>query len=341
MNMQNWMERVIYGPKKPFPLLSYPCVQYLYVTVKELVCSSTHQAIGMKMIADHYDMLASTAYMDLSVEAEAFGAFTVYGADEVPTIICKLISTEEEADALEIPPVGAGRTGTCLEAIRKAIILINDRPIFGGCIGPFSLAGRLLNVNDIMVDCYEEPDMVHKVLEKATTFIINYLLEIKKAGADGAIMAEPLAGILSPDLMGEFSSKYVRRIVEAVQDKHFLLIYHNCGSAINHQIPQLMETGCKAFHFGESADMTLMLENLPKDYLILGNISPSNGFNNNTPEGINLMTRRLLEKCGKHKNFVISSGCDIPPNTDLDNISSFFDTVESHYYMQHLWDLVG
>ena len=62
MNMYNWMERVIYGPKKPFPLLSYPCVQYLYVTVKELVCSSAHQAIGMKMIADHYDMLASTAY---------------------------------------------------------------------------------------------------------------------------------------------------------------------------------------------------------------------------------------------------------------------------------------
>lgn len=339
--MYNWMERVIYGPKKPFPLLSYPCVQYLYVTVKELVCSSAHQAIGMKMIADHYDMLASTAYMDLSVEAEAFGAFTVYGVDDIPTIIGKLISDEEEADALEIPPVGAGRTGTNIDAIRKSLMLINDRPVFAGCIGPFSLAGRLLNVNDIMIDCYEEPEMVHKVLEKATTFIINYLQELKKAGAHGAIMAEPLAGILSPDLMSEFSSTYVRRIVETVQDKHFLLIYHNCGSAINHQVTQLMETGCRAFHFGESADMTMMLEKLPKDYLILGNISPSNGFNNNTPEGINLMTRRLLEQCGHHKNFVISSGCDIPPNTDLDTISSFFDTVESHYYMQHLWDMVG
>ena len=341
MNMYNWMERVIYGPTKPFPLLSYPCVQYLYVTVKELVCSSAHQAIGMKMIADHYDMLASTAYMDLSVEAEAFGAFTVYGVDEIPTIIGKLIGNEEEADALEIPPVGAGRTGTNIDAIRKSLMLINDRPVFAGCIGPFSLAGRLLNVNDIMIDCYEEPEMVHKVLEKATTFIINYLQELKKAGAHGAIMAEPLAGILSPDLMSEFSSSYVRRIVETIQDKHFLLIYHNCGSAINHQVTQLMETGCKAFHFGESADMTMMLEKLPKDYLILGNISPSNGFNNNTPEGINLMTRRLLEQCGHHKNFVISSGCDIPPNTDLDTISSFFDTVESHYYMQHLWDMVG
>ncbi|HIS80641.1 MAG TPA: uroporphyrinogen decarboxylase family protein [Candidatus Scatomonas merdavium] len=341
MNMDNWMERVIYGPKKPFPLLSYPCVQYLYVTVKELVCSSTYQAMGMKMIADNFDMLASTAYMDLSVEAEAFGAFTVYGADEVPTIIGKLISTEEEADALQVPEVGAGRTGTCIEAIHKAMTVINDRPVFAGCIGPFSLAGRLLNVNDIMVDCYEEPEMVHKVLEKATAFIISYLKELKKAGAHGAIMAEPLAGILSPDLMSEFSSTYVRKIVEAVQDKYFLLIYHNCGSAINHQVEQLMETGCKAFHFGESADMPMMLEKLPKDYLVLGNISPSNGFNNKTPEELNLMTRRLLEQCGTHKNFVVSSGCDVPPNTDMDNINEFFKTVEAFYYRQHLWDMLG
>ena len=56
---------------------------------------------------------------------------------------------------------------------------------------------------------------------------------------------------------------------------------------------------------------------------------------------LDVYKRQLLEQCGHHKNFVISSGCDIPPNTDLDTISSFFDTVESHYYMQHLWDMVG
>lgn len=114
-----------------------------------------------------------------------------------------------------------------------------------------------------------------------------------------------------------------------------------CGSAVNRLIPQLMETGCRAFHFGESADMALMLEKLPGDYLILGNISPSAGFNNNTPDGIDLMTRGLLERCRDHRNFVPSSGCDIPPGTDLDNISAFFDTVDAYYYRQHLFDMVG
>ena len=157
MNMYNWVQKMIYGEKKALPILSYPSVQLLYVTTKELVCDSRYQAMGMRLIADRYNMPAALAYMDLSVEAEAFGAHAVYAVDEVPTIIGTLISTEEEANALQVPPVGAGRTGVCVEAIRKALILINDRPIIAGCIGPFSLAGRLLNVNDIMVDCYDEP----------------------------------------------------------------------------------------------------------------------------------------------------------------------------------------
>ena len=63
MNMYKWIDTQIYQDnKKPFPLLSYPSVQMLYVTVKELVNDSTLQALGMKMIADAYDMPASTAY---------------------------------------------------------------------------------------------------------------------------------------------------------------------------------------------------------------------------------------------------------------------------------------
>jgi len=340
MNMYNWVQKMIYGEKKALPILSYPSVQLLYVTTKELVCDSRYQAMGMRLIADRYNMPAALAYMDLSVEAEAFGAHTVYAADEVPTIIGTLISSEEEADALQVPSVGAGRTGVCVDAIRKALILINDRPIIAGCIGPFSLAGRLLNVNDIMVDCYDEPEKVHKVLEKATEFILKYIEALKDAGAHAVMMAEPLAGLLSPPLMSEFSSSYVRRIVDAVQDKHFIVIYHNCGSAINNLVEPMLETGCIAYHFGESADMKHMLEKIPSNYLVMGNISPSSVFNNASKRSMRLATTRLLDQCRDYPNFVASSGCDIPPYTDLDDIDTFFETVQSFYYRENLWDMI-
>ena len=45
-------------------------------------------------------------------------------------------------------------------------------------------------------------------------------------------MSEPLAGLLSPQLIDEFSTDYVREIVSALQDKNFIFIYHNCGNAV-------------------------------------------------------------------------------------------------------------
>ena len=342
MNMYNWLEQQIYAErKKALPILTFPAVQFLYITVRELVADPNHQAIGMRCIADNYDMPAAMGYMDLSVEAEAFGAHTVYSADEVPTIIGRLLSSEEDVEALKIPEIGAGRTGSNIEAIKKSRILVKDRPIIAQCIGPFSLAGRLMNVNDIMLHCYEEPELVHKVLRKATDFIVKYASEYKQIGADGIIIAEPLAGLLSPQLIEEFSTKYVREIVESVQDRHFITIYHNCGNAVPHLLDSIVEIGCYAFHFGDSVNMREMLERIPRNYLVMGNISPAKIFNSGTTEQVRLDTLRLLHNCGGYDNFLISSGCDIPPNVDLDNVETFLNTVDGFYYRKSLRNAIS
>ncbi len=342
MNMYNWIEQIIYTErKKALPIISFPAVQYLYVTVRELVADSNHMAIGIRSIADHFDMPAALSYMDLSVEAEAFGAYTVYGADDVPTIIGKLISNRDDAEALKVPEVGAGRTGVNIEAIRKAKMLVNDRPVISQCIGPFSLAGRLMNVNEVMMHCYEEPEMVNVILRKATDFIIAYAMALKKIGANGLILAEPLAGLLSPPLIKEFSTSYVYEIVSAVQDKHFIVIYHNCGNAVPHLLNSIMDTGCYAFHFGDSVDIRSMLEKVPRNYLVMGNISPSKVFKVKTTEEVRLETLKLLNKCGMFNNFVISSGCDLPPDVDLDNVETFFKTSDGFYYRQSLRNAIA
>lgn len=62
---------------------------------------------------------------------------------------------------------------------------------------------------------------------------VNYLSNLfKLAGSNGIIIAEPATGLLSPAQCDEFSSQYVKRIVEAVQDDYFLVILHNCGNTV-------------------------------------------------------------------------------------------------------------
>lgn len=332
MDMKKWVQEVIDSPvKKAVPVLSFPCVQLLGVGVKDLIMSSDLQAKGMKMIADRLNTSASVSMMDLSVEAEAFGSQVRFSDDEVPTVIGSIINDEEDAEQLQIPEIGAGRTGLYIEAIEKACKLITDRPILAGVIGPFTLAGRLMDVSEIMYFCFDEPDMVHTVLNKVTDYLIDYMKAYKAVGAHGVVVAEPLAGLLTPALNEEFSAEYMKRIVDEIQTDDFIVVYHNCGDAAVHMIDDIAYMGAAAYHFGNTIDMVKMLEGLPTDALVMGNIDPASQFCNGTTESIKKDTMKLLEACHMYPNFVISSGCDIPPMSNWDNIDAFFETVDAFY----------
>ncbi len=330
-DMRQWLADCKANPiKKAMPILSFPGIQLIGCTVEEVVQSGELQAKCMRAIADRFDTGAAFSLMDLSVEAEAFGSKVHYNEDEVPTINEALVHDEEEADALEVPAVGAGRTKECVKGIERACELITDRPVLAGMIGPYSLAGRLLDMTEIMILCYEEPEMVETVLEKATEFLIAYAKAFKEAGANGIAMAEPAAGLLSPSLIEEFSTPYVQRIREAVEDDNFLVIYHNCGN-IEPLMNKMEEVDAYAYSFGNAIDIEKALQALPKDRLIMGNIDPAGTLRNGTPESIYQETYALLERCGKYDNFVIASGCDIPPMTSMENLQAFFDAAAAYY----------
>ena len=332
MNMSQWREAVLASDvKKPLPVLSYPGIQKLGVTVRELIGDSTLMADCMAAVAKELDLLASVSFMDLSVEAECFGGKTIVTDYEVPTIGAPIVATVEEAEKLSVPDVRSGRTGICLEAIEKAKALIKDRPVFAGCIGPFSLTGRLAGVSETMIYCYEEPELLEPLLQKSADFITAYIKEFKKLGADGVFLCEPLAGMISPEHEAEFSAPYVKKIAEAVQDESFIIIYHNCGNFTYKMTESISNNGCKAFHFGNAVDLKIMLEAFPPDALVLGNISPSERFLSGTPDDMTAAVAALLEKCGGYRNFIPSSGCDIPPKASWDNIRAFVGAVQSYY----------
>lgn len=332
MNMKQWVKDVIAAPKKKaVPVLSFPAIQLMDISVKDLISDSDLQAKGMKAVADRVDSGASVSLMDLSLEAECFGSEIHFSDDEVPTVVGAVIEEEEDADALEVPAIGAGRTQIYIDAIEKAVEMITDRPVFAGVIGPFSLAGRLMDVSEAMIYCYEEPDMVHTVLEKVTEFITEYILAYKKVGAHGVVMAEPLAGLLSPALAEEFSSDYVKKIVDAVQDDNFIVIYHNCGNCTIQMIDSILATGAPVLHFGNAIAMDEMMEKIPADVIAMGNVDPAGQLRNGTPESVKASTKEVMEKCCKYPNFVISTGCDVPPMSKWENIDAFFEAVEEFY----------
>lgn len=329
--MDEWLKQIrIKKNKRAMPVLTFPAIQLLNTSVEKLISDSNLQSEALKLINQRCHPLAIMGFMDLSVEAEAFGANIRFSEDEVPTVVGSIIKSEEDVINLKVPKVGTKRTQIYLDAMKKAKQEIKDCPVFAGCIGPFSLAGRLLGVSEAMISCYDEPEMVHLVLKKATEFLINYLQAYKDLGIDGVFIAEPLAGILSPNLCDEFSSRYVKEIVSALDDDSFLVAYHNCGNNTLKMVDTILSTGCRLYHFGNAISIEQMLKLMPKDVMVMGNIDPVS-LKDASKEDVIAATNALLEAVGDVDNFVISSGCDIPPFAKWENIDAFMKTAQEYY----------
>ncbi|PKN53606.1 MAG: methylcobamide--CoM methyltransferase [Deltaproteobacteria bacterium HGW-Deltaproteobacteria-13] len=326
-NMQHWVQEILDSRKRmAFPLMPYIGLELTKKKVLDVVKNGRCQGECIKAVASKYPSAASITIMDLSVEAEAFGSTIRFAENEVPTAVGVLVNDADAAQALEVPRIGSKRTGEYLHAAALAADLVTDRPVFGCHIGPFSLAARLCGMTEIMVKIRKEPEMIHTVLDKCTDFLVEYAKAYKDTGISGIVIAEPAAGLISPAQCETFSSKYVARIVSTVQDENFMVILHNCGNTTK-LVPAILKTGAMGIHFGNAVDMVQIMPQVPVSVIAFGNINPVL-FRNGSAAEIKEKTAELLHAMERYPNFVISSGCDIPPGTPFENINAFFKALD-------------
>jgi len=329
-NMKQWVADVIRQKEVlAVPVMTHPGIEQNKHTVREAVSDGRVHAEAVVWLTQHYPSAAACTIMDLTTEAEAFGAEIAFSDIAVPAVSSRLLPDAESIYRLQVPALSAGRIPAYLKANLLAARAISDRPLFAGCIGPFSLAGRLYDMSEIMVLIYENPDAAHTLLQKCTDFILKYCMALKQTGANGVVMAEPAAGLMSNDDCKTFSSQYVKHIVEAVQDDNFIVVLHNCGNT-GHCTEAMVSTGAMAYHFGNKCRMEEVIREVPSTALAMGNIDPVSVFKDGIPSQMRTAVIDLLEKTKNYPNFVLSSGCDTPPHTPLHNIDAFFKALDEY-----------
>jgi uroporphyrinogen decarboxylase len=324
VNMKEWKEQALSSKKRlAIPIMTHPGIDLIGKRVIDAVTNGHVHSDAILALNERYPAAAATIIMDLTVEAEAFGSAILFSDHEVPSVSGRLVGDIDEVERLKVPGMNAGRIQQYLLATSLASRNIASKPVFAGCIGPFSLAGRLFDMTEIMTAAYIEPDTILMLLEKCTKFLIEYVKELKQSGANGIIMAEPAAGLLTPDMCQQFSSDFIKTIVDLVQDDSFLFILHNCGNT-GHVTQQMINTGAGGLHFGNKIDMVQVCNEVPSDILVLGNLDPVADFKMASPSQMRERTISLLEKTSEFINFVLSSGCDTPPQVPIENIEAFY-----------------
>jgi uroporphyrinogen decarboxylase len=310
------------------PIATYPGLALTGARMRDVVTNAQAQLAAQAALHARYDSPFVMSAMDLSVEAEAFGCTIQMSDTEIPTVTGRRVTNQEEAKNLAVPAVGDKRTRVYLETVR-GLSRLTDRPlVLGGCIGPFSLAARLAGVSEAMELTVTEPELMHVVLEKSSAFLMAYATAFRAAGAHGLIMAEPAAGLLSPRGLATFSSAYVKRVNDAMAGQDFFIVLHNCGARFLH-LTAILETGLSTFHFGAPMDLAAALGQVAPNVVLCGNLDPAGVFCQLVPTEVSARVTALLHANAAHRNFVISSGCDVPPNASLANLDAFYRTVSS------------
>lgn len=328
--MKKTVKNMLADKAKTMPILSFPSAQLLGLRVSELLFSADNQSMGMQAIRQRCPLAASVSMMDLSVEAEAFGAQVRFFDDEVPVVTKGILDDIEQASQITVPAIGTGRTKLYVQAVQKAKQQITDIPVFCGCIGPYSLASRLFDMTELMYACFDDEENTLLLLEKATQFLISYIRAFKEVGADGVVLAEPVAGMLSPNLAKRFSDPFVSRIFEVVGDADFVNVYHNCGNAVVNMKENLALLPADIFHFGNAVSLADLFPAFSQESVVMGNVDPVL-FSKATPADIEREVQCVFDACSQYPNFMLSTGCDVPAHARWENLDAYFRKVKELY----------
>ncbi len=267
--------------------------------------------------------------MDLTVEAESFGAEINWEIDELPAVVGKKIMDASDVKSLTIPEIGKGnRLSVFVEVCERLKKAFPEKWVWGYILGPFSIAGRLMGMTEISIAIKLEPDTVHQVLDKVANLLEQYTSALLSTGIDGLVILEPASGMLDQNDANEFSNEYIKRIVSLIKSRGKIPVLHNCGR-IAHLVESLCATGVDVLHVGSVTEPSEIYPRIPDNVVLMGNLNPTDVFLHGTPDKVKTETLSLLKRMAGCERFGISSGCDIPPGTSIENLKAFKDVVDS------------
>jgi len=302
--------------------------------------------LGYKFAGIHLDakMMAATAAstyrmfgfecgvvpVDLCVEAEALGCIiNVYPHAEgilYPTIKEKLIHDENEMD-VKIPAdlADRGRIPLLREAIRLLKADIGNEVAVGSYVlGPFTLAGQIMELNDLLKLSFKKADKVAKLLDVMADAIIVVAKEYEKAGVDYLTVREmgATSDVLSPRVFKNLILPPLQKIMKEIR---IYSVLHICGKT-NDIAPFMMEAGPTAISVEQKNDVAETRKKLGNDALIFGNYDPYNVLVAGTPE----LVRQTIRKCIDDGVSAVWPGCDIWPTVPRENIEAMIDEVNKY-----------
>ncbi len=310
------------------PLVTFPGLSLTGCSVKLAQQNFGEHFKVVKAVADTFHPDLIFPLMDLSVEANAIGSYTVFPRDETASVlngdfnIAELSAGERVNISFDTRLLGYVETmkmmsiGLPVEILRGAYVT-----------GPYTLAALLMGAEEAAAATIERRELLHEVCSFAMGKIQQYVRLLVASGAQLVCVLEPSAVMLGPGQFQEFSAEYVRRMCEVCTQGEVSVLYHICGNSM-HIVDAMAESGVDALSLDSpdaGVDLPAVAERVGDKVVVIGNINPTGRILHGTSADVEKDVLRLLDDMKACRNFVLSTGCDLPQETPIENIKTFME----------------
>lgn len=272
--------------------------------------------------ADDFGLDAVTVDSDAYREASACGAILEYPKDDLP-VMKKYAITDKTKFSFKIPDISnSERLIDKMEGIRYlSEYYKGEKAVVGWIESPLQSAAMLYNLNDFMMDLFEEPEFCKELLDFVAELGIAFALEQVKAGADIIGIGDATASMVSSDLYKTIVYPYTEKVIKGIRNKsNVKLKYHICGAA-KHILLHTKKLHFDIVNIDYKIDAKEAFDIVGDSICLKGNIDPVGILKDGTPEQIRQEVNKL--KSLNKRNFILSPGCEVARDTPIENMKAF------------------
>ena len=292
----------------------------------ELACEVTLQPLR------RFPLDAAILFSDILTVPHAMGLGLYFEAGEGPRFERPVRNARDiEQMPLPDPEDELGYVMDAVRLIRRE--LAGKVPLIGFAGSPWTVAtyavegGSSKTFGIIKRMLYDEPALLHSLLDKLTTATTNYLNAQIAAGAQAVMVFDTWGGALAPAAYREFSLAYMTRSVDNLEREAdgrripVVLFTKNAGIRLR----EMVDSGCDALGVDWTTDLALARSWTEDRVALQGNLDPSVLYA--SPEVIRAEVGRVLASYGHGEGHVFNLGHGIHPDVPPEHAAAMVAAV--------------
>jgi uroporphyrinogen-III decarboxylase len=260
----------------------------------------------------------------MCTEPSAFGARCSFPEDEFP-FARPLAASIEELDGLEDPdPSRDGLLPLVIKRMlwaRPRMEAIGHSYRFAVSRGPLNIASFLLGVTEFLTAMKTEPERVHRLLARVTSFICRWLTLQRERfpSIDGLLVLDDIVGFIGEEDFREFALPCLSEIFSPPAS---IKLFHNdadCAASVRYYSGM----GVNLYNPGIQLGIGELLRRSGGSLGILGSIPPRDVLASASPGEVEAAVARQLRELPAGARVIHSCAGGMPPGVRTESIDAF------------------